>query len=137
MAVDISFSEISKGLKDFRFPGFDVVVGIARGGIVPATLIAHQLGKDLKIMRINYRDDHNNPQHDTPVLISDERFLAGLNKQSKILLVDDVSVTGKTIQFAKELLKDYTVTTFALKGKADLALFTDIKSCVNWPWKVD
>jgi len=88
-------------------------------------------------MLVNYRDDHNNPQYDTPVLLSDEGFLEGLNKQSKILLVDDVSVTGKTIKFAKELLKDYTVTTFALKGKADLVLFTDIKSCVNWPWKIE
>jgi len=47
VAVDISFTEISKKLKGFRFPDFDMVVGIARGGIVPATLIAHQLGKDL------------------------------------------------------------------------------------------
>jgi len=51
------------------------------------------------------------------------------------LLVDDVSVTGKTLKCAVENLQDYTVYTFVLKGKADYVLFPEINTCVEWPWK--
>ncbi|MEM8970289.1 MAG: hypothetical protein AAGE93_27990, partial [Bacteroidota bacterium] len=52
-----------------------------------------------------------------------------------ILLVDDVSVTGKTLKTVKAELAEYRVTTFVLKGKADLVVFPDIGTCVDWPWK--
>lgn len=132
--VDIRFDEISRKLKEFNFPSFDMVVGIARGGVVPAMLIAHQFGCEYKVLKFNYRDDSNQPQYDDP------QFLSGsvddLPKDKKILLVDDVSVTGKTLDAVKKLLYDHHVSTFVLKGKADYALFTDIKDCVNWPWKI-
>jgi len=131
--VDISFNKISRELKKFEFPPFDIVVGIARGGVVPAMLIAHQFDRELVLLTFNYRDDTNQPRYDEPVFLSGN--IKDIPKHKKILLVDDVSVSGKTLNAAKALLRDYQVTTFALKGKADLALFTDIRECVNWPWK--
>ncbi len=55
----------------------------------------------------------------------------------RILLVDDVSVSGQTLQAARELLMDYEVTTFVLKSKADLVAFPEIGECVVWPWKLE
>jgi hypoxanthine phosphoribosyltransferase len=55
----------------------------------------------------------------------------------RVLLVDEVSVTGKTMEFAKTFLTEHEVITFALKGKADYVLFPEIASCVNWPWKLE
>ena len=52
-----------------------------------------------------------------------------------ILLVDDVSVSGKTMAVALSQLKGLSVKTFAMKGKADYVLFPDIQDCVKWPWK--
>lgn len=121
-------------MRKFEFPPFDVVVGIARGGVAPAMLIAHQFDCELVLLTFNYRDDNNQPRYDEPALISGS--IQDIPKHKKILLVDDVSVSGKTLNAAKALLHDYSVITFALKGKADLALFTDIKECVNWPWKI-
>lgn len=123
-------------MKEYSWPSFDVVVGIARGGIVPASLIAHQYQCDLHVIQVNYRDDSNQPQHQEPVLLSDTNPWESIPKEQKILLVDDVSVSGKTMDFALKFFKDHQVITFALKGKADHVLFTDIKSCVNWPWKI-
>jgi hypoxanthine phosphoribosyltransferase len=51
------------------------------------------------------------------------------------LLVDDVSVTGKTLEEARSLFKGNHITTFVFKGKADFVLLPDIKDCVDWPWK--
>lgn len=132
--VDLEFNEISRKLKNFQFPPFDIVVGIARGGVVPAMLIAHQFDRELKILTFNYRDDSNTPKYDEPVFLSGS--IEDLSKDKKILLVDDVSVSGKTLDAVKRILDGYNVSTFVMKGKADYALFTDIRECVNWPWKL-
>ncbi|MDH3709393.1 MAG: phosphoribosyltransferase [Cyclobacteriaceae bacterium] len=130
--IELSFSDISERLKNFSFPDIDLVVGIATGGVVPASLIAHQLQCPLRILTINYRDQENTPLYDAPMLMKE---LPEIPQQTHILLVDDVSVTGRTLQLAKSLLKGNAVTTFTLKGKAELVLFPQIAECVNWPWK--
>lgn len=131
--VSLNFSTISQALKEFSFPAVDRVIGIATGGIVPASLIAHQLGRPLSLMHINFRAPDNTPQHASPVLVSWQPLTT--NGQ-RILLVDEVSVSGRTMEFARSFLHDQRVYTFILKGKADYVLFPEIDSCVNWPWKV-
>ncbi|EPR67670.1 phosphoribosyltransferase [Cyclobacterium qasimii] len=130
--VPVSFVKISKALARFAFPTTDIVVGIGRGGIVPASLVAHQLDLPLFIAAVNYRDDSNQPIRESPEFL--DVFPASFPKGSRILLVDDVAVSGKTVALLKKTLKDYEVNTFVLKGKADFVLFPDIKTCVHWPW---
>ena len=130
--VPLSFKEISARLKQLDLPPFDVVIGIGSGGIVPAGFVAFHLNADLQVMVLNYRDEQNNPRYDEPrVLFSAPYDLNG----KRILLVDDVSVSGKTKNTALAQLKDYNVKTLAMKGKADYVLFPDVKDCVKWPWK--
>ncbi|MEM6842173.1 MAG: phosphoribosyltransferase [Bacteroidota bacterium] len=131
--VALPFLEISQTIRKFPFPPTDWVIGIGRGGIVPASLIAHQLGCHLTIIQVNYRDDHNQPVHRSPVWFRAD--LPNLSSDARVLLVDDVSVTGETLKTVKEKLTEYQVTTFVLKGKADLVAFPDIRTCVDWPWK--
>ncbi|OPZ74369.1 MAG: hypothetical protein BWY82_00732 [Verrucomicrobia bacterium ADurb.Bin474] len=55
----------------------------------------------------------------------------------RILLVDDVSVTGSTMEKSRAALSRFTIQTIALKGqKADIILFPEWKGCVQWPWNV-
>ncbi len=130
--VPLSFKEISHRLKQMELPEIDVVIGIGSGGIPPATFVAFHLNAELLVMTLNYRDEKNNPRFDKPkVLFQPEWDLQG----KKILLVDDVSVSGKTMETARNQLKEYTVKTLAMKGKADYVLFPEIKDCVKWPWK--
>lgn len=131
--LSLDFEIISQALKKFNLPTVDYVVGIAQGGVVPASLIAHQMDVPLRLMTINYRAADNTPQRAAPELLVG---LPSLPSDARILLVDDVSVTGKTLSLAQTLLEPREVITFALKGKADLVLFPEIASCVNWPWKV-
>ena len=130
--VNISFPEIKKALDNFSLPEFDLVIGIAEGGLVPAALTANKLGCELATIKINYRDENNKPRFDKPEII---KSFDGIIKDKNILLVDDVSVTGKTIDAARNLLKDNHITTFVFKGKADYVLLPNIADCVNWPWK--
>jgi hypoxanthine phosphoribosyltransferase len=131
--VPLSFKEITKRVKQTSLPVTDLVIGIGTGGIVPASLVAFHLGCELKIMTLNFRDEKNNPQHDSPVVISkpDSLDLEG----KKVLLIDDVSVSGKTIEAALKQLHGGSIKTLTMKGKADYVLFPEIKDCVKWPWK--
>ena len=124
--------EIAERIRGTRFPDVDLIVGIASGGVVPASLVAFHLNKPLEVVAINYRDEENTPRYDAPQLLkSVSEPIAGKH----ILLVDDVSVSGKTLETAKGLFDDCEVTTFVLKGQADISIFPEVAACVDWPWK--
>jgi len=58
----------------------------------------------------------------------------------RIVLVDDVAVSGATLRRARELLGAAQVVTVAFKGRpgaADVVLFPDVPTCVRWPWAED
>ncbi len=129
----IDFEAILERMKALELPTFDLIVGIARGGIVPASLLAYRIGCDLRILSINYRDGENRPRYEEPRLLGEFKWQAGTGGRS-VLLVDDVSVTGKTFETARRQLEGCRVTTFALKGKADYVLFPEIEGCIRWPW---
>ena len=134
MKTDLEFSRISSALSTIDVPDVDLVVGVARGGIVPASLLAFRLKRDLVVLPINYRDDENRPRHSTPRLGSQPAIPDGVQS---ILLVDDVSVSGSTLDVAREILRPYDVTTLVLKGTADIVVFPEIRTCVNWPWSTN
>lgn len=128
---ELSFKQISERFKKLTLPQVDLVVGIAEGGLAPATMAAFYLNAELYTIKINYRDDTNAPRYAEPKIFSN-----GLNvKNKRILIVDDVSVTGKTLQEAKKILVGNEISTLTMKGNADYVLFPEITECVQWPWK--
>jgi uncharacterized protein len=132
----LEFPMLRERLQALELPLTDVVVGVATGGVVPAALVAYRLGCPLVTLHLNYRDERNTPQHPAPTLQVpfDGRVLEG----KRVLLVDDVSVTGKTLAAAKALLPPCQLTTLVFKGRADsadLVLLPELAGCVRWPWK--
>src|SRR5690554_1786123 len=120
--VPLSFREITSRLKQLDLPDVDVVIGIGSGGVVPAGMVAFHLDAELHVMVLNYRDEQNNPRYDEPMLLLMPEWDL---KDKRILLVDDVSVSGKTMNAALKLLNGYSVKTLAMKGKADFVLFPE------------
>lgn len=131
----LAFEEIARRLAAWRFPEqIDGVVGIATGGVVPAALVAQRLGAGLKLIALNYRDEANEPRHPAPRLLS---AVPDLGSWRRVLLVDDVYVSGQSWRAARALLPpDVEVLPFVLKGKVDFALIRAIDGCVQWPWRV-
>lgn len=131
----LPFEEIARRLAAWRFPEqIDGVVGIATGGVVPAALVAQRLGVGLKLIALNYRDEANEPRHPAPRLLS---AVPDLGSWRRVLLVDDVYVSGQSWRAARALLPpDVEVLPFVLKGKVDFALIRAIDGCVQWPWRV-
>ena len=131
--ITLSFRDIARRLRETDLPETDLVIGIGSGGIVPASVVAFHLNAELRVISLNYRDEQNNPQHENPVVMVMPDDLSF--KDRKILLVDDVSVSGKTLQAALAMLQGSNIRTLTMKGKADIVLFPEIRECVKWPWK--
>ncbi|MDH5598078.1 MAG: phosphoribosyltransferase family protein [Cyclobacteriaceae bacterium] len=131
--VSITFQEITDRIKKISFKQYDCVIAIGSGGIVPGSLIAFHLNIPLHILRINFRNTDNKPVYDCPQLLEKPDFK--LTPPAKVLLVDDVSVTGSTFDKAKNLLSGHEITTLAFKGKAEIMIFPEVATCVLWPWK--
>ena len=131
----LSFNDITARLARWEFPAeIDGVVGIASGGVVPAALVAQRIGVEMKIIALNYRDEANEPRFAEPKLLS---RVPDLGPWRRVLLVDDVYVSGKSWHAARALLPaEVDVLPFVIKGKTEFALIRDIVGCVEWPWKV-
>lgn len=130
--VALSFDLISTRLRTLDLPRVDVVVGIGTGGIVPSALLAHQLRLPLEIVRLNYRAPDNTPRRPAPQVLGG---VPELPTGARVLLVDEVSVTGATLAAARALFPAQTVVTLVLKGRADIVALPEVESCVAWPWK--
>ena len=131
----LSFTEITARLAAWKFPGhIDGVIGIATGGVVPAALVAQRLGIEMKVIAVNYRDETNEPRFPEPKLLSSVPVLGSWRR---VLLVDDVFVSGKSWRAARAALPaEVDVLPFVMKGKVDFALIREVDGCVQWPWKV-
>jgi len=127
----VTLDRIAGAIRSAPLPDADRVVGIGSGGIVPATLIAFHLDLPLSILWLNYRDRQNRPRYADPKLIAQ---WAPPSNGGTLLLVDDVSVSGKTLATARKLLEDSHITTVVMKGRADYVMLPGIETCVNWPW---
>lgn len=129
----LDFKEIAAGIAAWKFPeGIDGVVAIASEGIVPGALVAQRLGVGLKTISISYRNEVDEPQFAQPKLLSS---VPGVGGWKRILLVDDVYITGKSWNAARDCLpKSAEVLPFVLVGDVDFALFRTGQRATQWPW---
>ena len=96
----------------------DAVVGIARGGWLPATVLACMLRCELYPMRLSRREG-DRLVHETPqILLPPPAQVAG----RRVLLVDEIADTGVTLALG--------VRTLKRAGAADLR--TAVLVCHSW-----
>lgn len=128
-----SFEDIVNRLKQYKIDEkFDMVAAIAHGGIVPGYLTAGHLKLPLEFIWINFRDENNAENKRAPELLKPINFeYSG----KRILLVDDRSKTGSTLNFAKTVLEgaEY-IKSFVFNGPADYTLFDE--DCFIQPWNI-
>ncbi len=80
----------------------DIIIGIARGGTVPSRILSDLLEvKDFAFIQIEYYEGINQTRHE-PIL---KQCLTTHLGGKKTLLVDDISDSGISLQFAKNHLQ--------------------------------
>ncbi|MDO5076810.1 phosphoribosyltransferase [Corynebacterium sp.] len=81
----------------------DIIIAIARGGLIPAGALSYALGVKLNdTMNVEFYTDVHETLPD-PILLEpllDENSIAG----KRLLVVDDVADSGRTLALALELL---------------------------------
>lgn len=84
----------------------DVIVGILRGGMVPAVMLAHLLGvRDVRGVEVTrtLSDGPNGAKAPAPQITNPES-LGTIAPGADVLLVDDVAGSGDTVEHAARLL---------------------------------
>jgi len=125
----LTLKQIVGKIKKIKFSKFDLIVAIGKDGIMPASILKRFIDAPVEVVWINYRDKDNKPIRKEPILKKPFKII----KDKKILLVDTVSRSGKTLAKAKEVLRGNEVKTFVINGKADYSLF-NFKECIRFPW---
>ena len=85
----------------------DYIVGVTRGGLVPATIISNMTDIPADTLLINFRD--NGLQTESNCVMAEESFGYGVGgsnpiKRKKILVIDDINDTGRTFKW---LMQDW------------------------------
>lgn len=98
--VDRAIFALADELRKHFMP--DVIVGVARGGLIPAVRLSHILGDvELKVIDVKFYKGIDERMEKPVVTIP----LHGSLEGKKVVIVDDVSDTGKTLEVVIEEVK--------------------------------
>lgn len=76
----------------------DYIVGLTRGGLVPATLISHYTGIPMNTLNVSLRDGG---ETESNLWMAEDAF--GYQKDPmNLLIVDDINDTGDTLNWIRE-----------------------------------
>lgn len=144
MAQNLSWDNFGRACDDLvqqvRTSGFqpEVVITVARGGLIPGGALAYALGVEL-VDTINVeraaRDGHNDPVLLAPMV--DAASIAG----RQVLIVDDITDSGRTLGLVTRLLRGFgaDVRSAVLYSKPQTIFAADYRwsgtdEWVQFPW---
>lgn len=77
----------------------DYVVGLTRGGLVPANLISQYLGCRMETLKVSLRDD---TECESNLWMAEDAFGHEMEHPKNILIVDDINDTGATLNYIRQ-----------------------------------
>ena len=137
---NVTFTEIKNACKDIadkiKSENHEkiTIVAVARGGLVPATIIAHLLGiKDIRFIRLSsYANDHQQSE------LVDTTFDEIPNAETTYI-IDDICDSGETLLYLRKkypLAKICVVINKNQTIKPDFAPITEPAGLwINFPWE--
>jgi uncharacterized protein len=91
--VEGAVLEIARQMSEHNWKP-DYIVGITRGGAVPAVLLSQYTGIPMRPLQVSLRDSHD--------CVSDLSMAEDAFEGKKILVVDDINDQGSTINWIKQ-----------------------------------
>ena len=131
---NVTFTEIKNACKDIadkiKSENHEkiTIVAVARGGLVPATIIAHLLGiKDIKFIRLSsYSNEHQQSE------LVDTTFDEIPNAETTYI-IDDICDSGETLLY---LRKKYPLAKICVVINKNQTIKPDFAPIwINFPWE--
>jgi len=134
--------ELAQAVADSGFVP-DIVLGIARGGLIPAGSVAYALDcKSLFTMNVEFYTGIGTTR-DEPTLLPPFLDLAELSDAS-VLIVDDVADSGRTLELVARICEEHAghVRTAVIYEKPRSIITPDYAwkrtdLWINFPWSSD
>ena len=134
--------ELTRRVSDDGF-GPDIVLGIARGGLVPASSLAYGLGcKNLFAVNVEFYTGEGTTL-EAPVMLPPFLQPSELD-DARVLVVDDVADTGKTLQLVMDFCQGHVAEarSTVLYQKPTTVLEADLvwrrtDRWIDFPWSTD
>jgi hypoxanthine phosphoribosyltransferase len=80
----------------------DIIVGVSRGGLIPAAVLSDRLGVDCDAVRLRFYKSVRSTEETPKIIQHVSSDLSG----KKVLIVDDVADTGHSLQTVKRYVQD-------------------------------
>lgn len=127
--------QIAQRIKE-RTPQNFVLAAVSRGGLVPATIVAHWLGvKEIKFIRLSSYDDQQERSEiidTTTDIIPDE---------PNTYIIDDICDSGETVNYLRSKYPHAQIYTLVNKNpqiQPDFAPITEPRNLwINFPWEFE
>jgi hypoxanthine phosphoribosyltransferase len=100
----ISWDQLHKDIDILasNITGVDAIIGVGRGGLIPATLLSYKLNvKVVNNFQLQSYDDRNISEAFKLWQSPEEIFVKTFSGNATILVVDDLCDKGKTLEFIK------------------------------------
>jgi xanthine phosphoribosyltransferase len=123
---------------------FEAIVCITRGGLVPAAIVAREL--DLKLIETvcvaSYHDYKSQGELKVLKTIAPSILAIGNGRGKGVLLIDDLTDTGKTAKIVRGMLPDaHFATVYAKPAGAPMChtFVTEVSqdTWIYFPWDLD
>ena len=138
--ISVSYEEImdSAPWDSLRAFSPDMVIGVERGGMVLAAIAAFRLNASLATVRASLYDDSKpaKEKYQEPKIEPSTASLPQLAGK-RVLIVDDVSNTGRTLAAVMGLVRSAGASqakSFVYAGKADFSC-RPFERCLRFPWE--
>lgn len=103
---------IMRQMQHYKFRP-DYIVGITRGGLVPAAMLSHYLDVPMHTLDVSFRDSGTGPESNLWMAEDafgyvnkedrkDESAVSDPKLRKNILIVDDINDSGRTLQWIKD-----------------------------------
>jgi uncharacterized protein len=89
----------------------DYIVGITRGGLLPAVMISQYFNVPCETLKVSLRDHGGENPTESNLWMAEDAFGYEMDKPKNILIVDDINDTGATVNW---IIEDWPSGCFPL-----------------------
>ena len=138
--IDEMLNKIAERVKESGFKP-DVILGVSKGGIIPAAILSDRLGVDSDIIGVRYYKSIGRVMRRPEILRHVSIGLRG----KRVLVIDDVADTGHSLQLVVRYVRKRgaeKVMTCTLHYKPWAIIkpdyfLTETKAWIIYPWEIN